>query len=56
MRTTGIKQNLKLDRIIGARPDRQGLSIIPFKKEFSFPVPAMSRKTMPNITKNGYKF
>ena len=56
MRSTGIRPSLKLDRIVGARPDKKGLTIVPFKQEFVFPVPTKIYKKRPNVTKEGFKF
>ena len=56
MRTTGIKQDLQLNKIVGARPDKKDLTIVPFKKEYEFPVPQKSFRQNSNITKDGFKY
>jgi len=55
MRTTGIKQDLVLDKIVGARPDKKGLSIVPFKKEYEFPIPQKSINLV-STTKDGFRY
>ena len=57
MRSTGIKPNLKLEKITGLRADKPRLhNTVNLKEEYVFPTPIKSIKGIPNQTRDGYKY
>ena len=56
MKTTGIKQNLRLDKIDGLRADKKKQTLIPVRKENKFPFQIKSMKTSANTKEGKWKF
>ena len=56
MRTTGIKQNLQLDKITGLRADRNNKILLKVKPEIKLKESQKSKRSLDRITKDGYKF
>jgi|DEB0MinimDraft_10_1074344.scaffolds.fasta_scaffold13144_4 hypothetical protein len=57
MKTTGIRPNLSLNRILGIRPDTNPVGTkVPFKKEIKLEQTPASKKLKSRTTKDGFKY